>query len=212
MSANVSSDTERQSSHELYMFNDLVHSLSWSNITMTVEDRSTKQPKDLVSNVGGHVKAGEVLALMGPSGSGKTTLLNILAGRSSGASGTVAVNNAQVTAPVYKKLTSFVEQEDALVGSLTVRETLDFAARLALPRSVLKNEKGSRVQSLIDSFGLKKQADTLIGTPIRKGISGGQKRRVSVASQLITAPKILFLDEPTSGLDSVASFEVIHLL
>ncbi|KAH0124376.1 putative ABC transporter, partial [Aureobasidium melanogenum] len=212
MSANVSSDTERQSSHELYMFNDLVHSLSWSNVTLTVEDRSTKQPKNLVSNVGGQVKAGEVLALMGPSGSGKTTLLNILAGRSSGTSGTVTVNNAQVTAPVYKKLTSFVEQEDALVGSLTVRETLDFAARLALPRSVLKNEKGSRVQSLIDSFGLKKQADTLIGTPIRKGISGGQKRRVSVASQLITAPKILFLDEPTSGLDSVASFEVIHLL
>ncbi|CAD0113876.1 unnamed protein product [Aureobasidium uvarum] len=211
MSVNVSSDTERQSGHELYMFNDVVNSLSWSNITLTVEDRLTKKPKDLVSNVGGYVKA-EVLALMGPSGSGKTTLLNILAGRASGTSGTVAVNDARVSTPVYKKLTSFVEQEDALVGSLTVRETMNFAARLALPRSVLKNEKGSRVQSLIDSFGLKKQADTLIGTPIRKGISGGQKRRVSVASQLITAPKILFLDEPTSGLDSVASFEVISLL
>ncbi|KAI4723664.1 putative ABC transporter [Aureobasidium sp. EXF-10727] len=212
MSVNVSSDTERQASHELYMFNDVVHSLSWSNITLTVEDRLTKESKDLVSNVGGHVKAGEVLALMGPSGSGKTTLLNILAGRTSGTTGTVAVNDARVSAPVYKKLTSFVEQEDALIGSLTVRETMNFAARLALPRSILKNEKGSRVQSLINSFGLTKQADTLIGTPIRKGISGGQKRRVSVASQLITAPRVLFLDEPTSGLDSVASFEVISLL
>ncbi|KAI4775479.1 putative ABC transporter [Aureobasidium sp. EXF-3400] len=212
MSAHLSSDTERQNSHEFYMFNDVVHSLSWSNITLTVEDRSTKQPKDLVSNVNGRIKAGEVLALMGPSGSGKTTLLNVLAGRVSPTKGTVLVDDTRVSAPEYKKLTSFVEQEDTLVGSLTVRETLDFAARLALPNSVLKNEEGSRVQTLIDSFGLKKQADTLIGTPIRKGISGGQKRRVSVASQLITAPNILFLDEPTSGLDSVASSEVVSLL
>ncbi|KAI5251074.1 putative ABC transporter [Aureobasidium subglaciale] len=212
MSANVSSDTERQTGHEQHMSNEIVHTLSWSNITQTVKDRSTKEPKHLVRDVGGQIKAGEVLALMGPSGSGKTTLLNILAGRTSSTSGNVVVNGAHVSAPVLKKLTSFVEQEDALVGSLTVRETLDFAARLSLARSVIKNEKGTRVQSLIDSFGLKNQSDTLIGTPIRKGISGGQKRRVSVASQLITAPKILFLDEPTSGLDSMASFQVISLL
>jgi ABC-type multidrug transport system ATPase subunit len=66
-----------------------------------------------------------------------------------------------------------------------------------------------RIDGLLDAFGLRGQKDTLIGTPIRSGISGGQKRRVSVASQLITAPKLLFLDEPTSGLDSVASLEVI---
>ncbi|KAI5250470.1 putative ABC transporter [Aureobasidium subglaciale] len=212
MSANVSSDTERQTRHEQYMSNEVVHTLSWSNITQTVKDRSTKEPKHLVRDVGGQIKAGEVLALMGPSGSGKTTLLNILADRTPSTSGNVVVNGTHVQAPVFKKLTSFVEQDDALVGSLTVRETLDFAARLALARSVIKNEKGTRVQSLIESFGLKNQADTLIGTPIRKGISGGQKRRVSVASQLITAPKILFLDEPTSGLDSVASFQVVSLL
>jgi ABC-type multidrug transport system ATPase subunit len=73
---------------------------------------------------------------MGPSGSGKTTLLNVLAGRISSTTGMVAVNDSAVPVPVYKKLTSFVEQDDALVGSLTVRETLDFAARLALPRYV----------------------------------------------------------------------------
>jgi energy-coupling factor transporter ATP-binding protein EcfA2/ABC-type multidrug transport system permease subunit len=93
---------------------------------------------------------------------------------------------------------------------LNLASTLERIANMS--RSVLKNEEGSRVQTLIDSFGLKKQADTLIGTPIRKGISGGQKRRVSVTSQLITAPNILFLDEPTSGLDSVASLEIISLL
>ena len=75
-----------------------------------------------------------------------------------------------------------------------------------------KKERVDRIQDLLTSFGLGEQADTLIGTPIRKGISGGQKRRVSVASQVITGPKILFLDEPTSGLDSAASFEVISFI
>lgn len=110
-------------------------------------------------------------------------------------------------------MSRFVEQEDALIGSLTVRETLDFASRLAnSSRSLSKRERITRIDGLLDSFGLREQASTIIGTPIRKGISGGQKRRVGIASQLITSPKILFLDEPTSGLDSSASFEVMNYL
>ena len=105
-----------------------------------------------------------------------------------------------------------MEQEDALIGSLTVRETLMFAARLSLSPTVSKRERSRRVDTLLDQFGLSKQADDLVGTPIRKGISGGQKRRLSVAAQLISAPKVLLLDEPTSGLDSAAAFEVVwHL-
>lgn len=73
-------------------------------------------------------------------------------------------------------------------------------------------ERKKRVDELLVAFGLQKQANTIVGTPIRKGISGGQKRRLTIASQLITAPKILFLDEPTSGLDSTASYEVIKYL
>lgn len=73
-------------------------------------------------------------------------------------------------------------------------------------------ERIVRINALLDAFGLRNQANTLIGTPIRKGISGGQKRRVGVASQLITSPRVLFLDEPTSGLDSAASWEVINYL
>jgi ABC-type multidrug transport system ATPase subunit len=80
------------------------------------------------------------------------------------------------------------------------------------PSSVSKAERITRIEALLAAFGLQRQADTLIGTPIRKGLSGGEKRRVSVASQLITSPKILFLDEPTSGLDSAASFEVINFV
>ena len=71
-----------------------------------------------------------------------------------------------------------------------------------------KKERLDRINGLLESFGLAEQANTIIGTPLRKGISGGQKRRVGIASQLITSPKILFLDEPTSGLDSAASREV----
>ena len=78
--------------------------------------------------------------------------------------------------------------------------------------SISKTKRKDRIEGLISAFGLHDQAETLIGTPIRKGISGGQKRRVSVASQLITSPKILCLDEPTSGLDSAASFEVMSFV
>ena len=99
-----------------------------------------------------------------------------------------------------------------MIGSLTVQETVDFSARLSLAGTVSKRDRSARVDNLIKAFGLSEQAHTLIGTPLRKGISGGQKRRVSVAAQIITDPKILFLDEPTSGLDSSASFEIISHL
>lgn len=84
--------------------------------------------------------------------------------------------------------------------------------QLTMYSSVSKAERKARIESLLSSFGLYDQADTIIGTPIRKGVSGGQKRRVSVAAQLMTSPRILFLDEPTSGLDSAASWEVISFV
>ncbi|KAL9592691.1 MAG: hypothetical protein Q9179_006460 [Wetmoreana sp. 5 TL-2023] len=153
---------------------------------------------------------------MGPSGSGKTTLLDVLARRRGSkrleVSGELTVNGSSLSTNAFQTISSYVEQEDALIGSLTVRETLDFAARLSLPSSVTSEERKRRVGDLLLSFGLREQANTLVGTPIRKGISGGQKRRLSIASLLITGPKILFLDEPTSGLDSTASFEVIKYL
>ncbi|KAF2439675.1 ATP-binding cassette transporter-like protein [Karstenula rhodostoma CBS 690.94] len=196
--------------------NESVHSFSWNDIAVTVIDRHTKRPLGILSNVRGLVQAGEMLALMGPSGSGKTTLLNVLAHREAtigaAVSGRTYVNGAQSDSKDFRNLSGFVEQEDALVGSLTVQETLSFAARLALPRSVSKSERITSINALLESFGLREQANALIGTPIRRGISGGQKRRVSLASHLITSPKILFLDEPTSGLDSAASYEVMSFV
>ncbi|OQD82960.1 hypothetical protein PENANT_c019G07340 [Penicillium antarcticum] len=196
-----------------FLVNQTVHDFSWRGLTVTVKDRETKQSRDLINDISGDVQKGELVALMGPSGCGKTTLLNVLARRAatSGAKvlGESYVNGLRVDSKAFQRMTSYVEQEDALIGSLTVQETLKFAADLSLPSSVSKRQRMDRIQTLLEAFGIQNQAKTLVGTPIRKGISGGQKRRVSVASQLITCPKIMFLDEPTSGLDSTASFEVM---
>jgi ABC-type multidrug transport system ATPase subunit len=208
-------DLERHDSIGDHLDNTSVRSLSWHNVTVRVKDRTTKQPISILSSASGFVEAGQVVALMGPSGSGKTTLLNVLAHRTTANAeilGEVMINNERASLTAIRNLSSFVEQEDALIGSLTVKETISFAARLALSSSVSKKERVLRVNDLLDAFGIRDQANTLVGTPIRKGISGGQKRRLSVASQLIADPRILFLDEPTSGLDSAASFEVMNYI
>ncbi|OCK81639.1 putative ABC transporter [Lepidopterella palustris CBS 459.81] len=216
MAVSPSLDIEKNTGDYAHLTNTAIRSFGWEGITVTVKDRETKQPKDILSDVNGIVKAGELLALMGPSGSGKTTLLNVLAHREATSSATVQqslyINGNKTSLKDFRKISSYVEQEDALVGSLTVRETLYFAAQLSLPSSVNKVERIARIDALIAAFGLQGQSGSLIGTPIRKGLSGGQKRRVSVAAQLITSPKILFLDEPTSGLDSAASYEVVSFV
>lgn len=211
----AATDIEKGTVAEDHLRNTTVQSISWSNVTVTVKDRETKLPKTIVEDAEGIVEAGEILALMGPSGCGKTTLLNVLASRPTGAQrvdATVLVNGSKPSKAAFRSMSCFVEQEDALIGALTVRETLTFASRLASTSRLPKQERLARIDGLLDAFGLREQADALIGTPLRKGISGGQKRRVGVASQLITSPKILFLDEPTSGLDSAASWEVVNYL
>ncbi|KZF19835.1 ABC transporter [Xylona heveae TC161] len=209
-------DLESNSDEDAHLSNNAIHSLTWKDITATVKGRKSGSARHILQNVSGYVKQGELLAIMGASGSGKTTLLNFLSHRINPStyecSGNVLVNGQQVPTSQLWSLSSYVEQEDALIGSLTIEETLYFAARLSLSKTITKQQRKRRIELLLSSFGIRDQANTLIGTPIRKGISGGQKRRVSVASQLITAPKILFLDEPTSGLDSTASFEVMSFI
>lgn len=206
-------DVEKSIEHNSHFINDTIHNLSWDNMSVLVNDRKTELPLALVDSTSGHVEAGHILAIMGPSGCGKTTMLNALAHRLASTEmevqGNILVNGEATTAHRLSQVARYVEQEDALIGSLTVKESIEFGARLALPKSISKKERMVRVQDALASFGIQGQADSLIGTPLRKGISGGQKRRVSVASQLVTSPKVLFLDEPTSGLDSAASREVM---
>ncbi|KAK6539934.1 hypothetical protein TWF694_008769 [Orbilia ellipsospora] len=199
-----------------HLINDVVHHFSWKNLTVTVKDRKTKKPIRILDDAHGIVHAGEMLAIMGPSGSGKTTMLNAIAHRKAAAgattTGDIMANGQKMDLKTIRHLSSYVEQEDALIGSLTVRETMKFAAGLALSSHVSHAERTQRTDDLIASFGLQEQAHTIVGTPIKKGLSGGQKKRLGVASRLVTDPKIVFLDEPTSGLDSTLSYEVINFI
>ena len=245
--AGVAEDIEK--GHELsrHLANTALTSFSWSEIGVTVEDRKTKKPIQILRTSHGLVQAGSIVALMGPSGSGKTTLLNVLAHRTSTmkakVQGNVMFNGRVVDESAVRQVSTYVEQEDAMIGSLTLRETIDFAARLSMTGKTSAKERLYRIQELVESFGLQRQADTIVGTPLRKGLSGGvsfletcsgltnvflyfhlsrhmfgrltmkqQKRRLSVASQLVTSPQIIFLDEPTSGLDSFASFECMRYI
>jgi ABC-type multidrug transport system ATPase subunit len=138
MSSFEGKDPEASSVLASHLANDIVASFSWSDVRVVVKDRKTKQPLPILDHAAGHLQAGEMLAIMGPSGSGKTTLLNTLAHRVAAAgattSGTISVNGHKADTSMFRHLSSYVEQEDALIGSITVRETVAFAAKLSLPR------------------------------------------------------------------------------
>ena len=149
--------------------------------------------------------------MIGASGAGKSTFLDVIAGRkaSNQLTGNIYVNGRSDVK--MKHVSKYCTQEDALFGSLTVGETLRYAADFNLAQSTSREEKEKIVDELLVEFGLKDVENTIIGTPLTKGCSGGQVRRVSVASQLIGMKGgLLFLDEPTSGLDSVAAYSVIE--
>ncbi|KAI2792908.1 putative ABC transporter ATP-binding protein/permease [Penicillium oxalicum] len=151
---------------------------------------------------------------------GKTSLLNSIARRLQGSASTqyrvtgqMLYNGAIPSEAVIRSVTSFVTQDDdALMPSLTVRESLRFAAGLRLPTWMTREEKNRRAEEILYKMGLKECADNLIGSELIKGISGGEKRRVTIAIQILTDPKVLLLDEPTSGLDAFTAMSIIEVL
>ncbi|KAL8901093.1 MAG: hypothetical protein Q9207_005380, partial [Kuettlingeria erythrocarpa] len=163
---------------------------------------------------------GVLNVIMGPSGSGKTSLLNLMANRlhdslstSYKTNGEMKFNNATVFAEVVTSICSYVcQDDDALLPCLTVRENLQFAAGLRLPKHLSKQQKRQRAESVLLKLGLKDCADNLVGNDLVKGISGGEKRRVSVAIQILTDPRVLLLDEPTSGLDAFTASSIMTVL
>ncbi|GAA5921109.1 hypothetical protein JCM3775_004094 [Rhodotorula graminis] len=179
-------------------------------------------PTELVRNVSVDIAAGEVLALIGGSGSGKTTLLNVLAGRLGNlelptgkidylpASG--AADSRSSSLGTAKKVIGYVRQDDALLPYLSVKETLETAAALRLPKSVSPAQRTAIVEQTMAELGLRDVADVLVGGALRRGISGGERRRLSIGCALVERCSILLLDEPTSGLDSSTAFQILQTL
>lgn len=180
----------------------------------------------ILKNVTGIASPGRLTGVMGPSGSGKTTLLNVLSGRqrTSGYSrtgsnkqevhfsGHVFARGNPVSTSFFRGKTAFVFQDNALMDSDTAREALQFSAYLRLSRNVKTSTRDQLVEKLLEDLHLEDAAEVIVGGPLRKGLSGGQQKRVAVGVELISNPQMIFLDEPISGLDSFNAFTLMQSL
>ena len=154
---------------------------------------------------------GELLAIMGGSGTGKTTLLSLLNGSLKPQEGTITINGHDIAEPQAKDLIGFVPQDDLLIEELTVYQNLWFTAKLCF-EGMSEEEIDHRVLQTLKDLGLDAAKDLKVGSAINKYISGGQRKRLNIALELIREPAVLFLDEPTSGLSSADTEKVILLL
>ena len=168
------------------------------------------------SNNGTHnlsftLQSGELLAIMGGSGTGKTTLLSLLNGSMRPQEGTITINGHDIAEPEAKNLIGFVPQDDLLIEELTVYQNLWYTAKLCFEGMDAKGID-ARVTKTLKDLGLDAIKDLKVGSAINKYISGGQRKRLNIALELIREPAVLFLDEPTSGLSSSDTEMVINLL
>ncbi len=157
------------------------------------------------------LRNGEFLAVMGGSGTGKTTLLSLLNGSLKPHEGTITINGHDISEPEAKDLIGFVPQDDLLIEELTVYQNLWFTAKLCF-EGLSDEEIDNRVLKTLKDLGLDTIKDLKVGSAINKYISGGQRKRLNIALELIREPAVLFLDEPTSGLSSADTEKVVLLL
>ncbi|XP_060966494.1 ABC transporter G family member 15 isoform X1 [Cannabis sativa] len=194
-------------------FQHLAMYLVWEDLSVVLPNFGSGHSRRLLDGLSGFAEPGRIMAIMGPSGSGKSTLLDTLAGRLSGnvvMTGNVLLNGKRRR--LDYGVAAYVTQEDLLLGTLSVRETITYSAMLRLPRTLSKHEMNETVEATIMEMGLQDCADGLVGNWHIRGISGGEKKRLSIALEILTRPRLLFLDEPTSGLDSASAFFVIQTL
>mmetsp|Transcript_19538 Transcript_19538/g.32134 ORF Transcript_19538/g.32134 Transcript_19538/m.32134 type:complete len:825 (-) Transcript_19538:38-2512(-) len=172
------------------------------------------EDKEILKGVSAYFKPGTLSAIMGPSGCGKSTLLDILADQKEFGtiSGDIRINGEPRTS-LFRRASAYVMQFDVLYAQLTPRETLYFVVELRMKESVSREEKRNRVIQTLKELDLTAVADTRMGDGDGGGgLSGGQKRRVTVAIELVTSPGLILLDEPTSGLDAFGSLKLVQVL
>ncbi|NXX85205.1 ABCG5 protein, partial [Urocolius indicus] len=182
----------------------------WWNISLCHK----KWTRQILKDVSFHIESGQIMGILGNSGSGKTTLLDAIAGRlgqKDNFFGEVYVNGHHLKKEQFRDCFSYVPQNDTLLGFLTIQESLTYTALLTLqkrPNDFIKN----KVDAVMAEMSLSHIADKIIGSRICVGISGGERRRVSVAAQLLQDPKVMLLDEPTTGLDCLTANQIVSLL
>ncbi|XP_062120302.1 ABC transporter G family member 8-like [Humulus lupulus] len=178
---------------------------SFPPLDLVFKSCTKSPPTHILRDVSFTACPSEILAVVGPSGAGKSTLLDILAARTSPTKGTLFLNSSPLNPSSFRKLSSYVPQHDACLPLLTVSETFAFAARLLFPKT---SDVNDIITSILTDLKLSHLADVLLG----HGLSGGERRRVSIGLSLLHDPAVLILDEPTSGLDSTSAFNVMQIL
>ncbi|EFA02729.1 Protein white-like Protein [Tribolium castaneum] len=182
--------------------------LQFEDIKYTASLGFRKGTKEILHGVNGKFPPGQLIAIMGPSGAGKSTLLDILSGyRIRGVSGTVYANGFPRNLKAFRKSSCYIQQDDRLQPLLTTAENMQIAADLKLGPEVSQREKTETIEEILKWLGLSKTMNTKAA-----GLSGGQKKRLSIALELINNPTVMFLDEPTTGLDSSSCSQCIKLL
>ncbi|MCX7610869.1 MAG: FHA domain-containing protein [Ignavibacterium sp.] len=181
--------------------------LTAKNLSFIVDD------KTIIDNISLTIYPGEFVGLIGPSGAGKTSLMLMMNGIVKPTNGDVFINSQSIFSNFdsFKGQIGYVPQDDIIHRELKVKESLEYTAKLRI-NNYTDTEIEPQVNRVIKTLNLSDATDTLIGSPEKKGISGGQRKRVNLGQELLTEPSILFLDEPTSGLDPKTDMDVMKLL
>ncbi len=169
--------------------------------------------KIIVDQIGLTIMPGEFVGLIGPSGAGKTTLMMMMNGVTKPSDGNVLINSQSLYSNIdsFKGQIGYVPQDDIIHRELKVKESFNYTGKLRLDNTP-ETEIYAQVENVLEILGLNDTKETLIGSAEKKGISGGQRKRVNLGQELLTEPSILFLDEPTSGLDPKTDLDVMNLL